>query len=77
MSISRAAHEWGSKKSPPAPQLPVLHKICLTYYAMMKLDAVIPYLKKILKDDMIFHKRSANFSISKNTDINCIFIYNL
>ena len=38
----RAAHERGAKKVP-------LPKICHIYPTMMKLDTVIPYLKKIQK----------------------------
>ena len=34
-----------------------LHKICYTYLTMMKLDTVIPYLKKIQK---IYKSRDKN-----------------
>ena len=45
MDIFGAAHGWGwePKKGLPLP------KICHTYPTMMKLDTVVPYLKKIQK----------------------------
>ena len=42
MSLFGASHEWGSKKYS-------LPKICHTYPTIMKLDTVVPYLKKIQK----------------------------
>ena len=42
MDIFGPAHGWGGKKA-------LLPKICHTYPAMMKLDTVTPYLKKIQK----------------------------
>ena len=64
-------------------------KICQTCHTIMKLGKVIPYLKKIQKvynhvthhlsftDISIFHWKSATFVILRNTDIDCIVIYNL
>ena len=43
MGIFGAAHGWRRPKRCP------LVKICHTYPVMMKLDTVIPYLKKIQK----------------------------
>ena len=43
MSFFAAAHGWGGAKKAPLP------KICHTYPTVMKLDTVIPYLKKIQK----------------------------
>ena len=44
MGFFGAAHGWGGgAKRPP------LSKICHTYPLMMKLDTVIPYLKKSQK----------------------------
>ena len=43
MGLFEAAHEWERFKKVPLPQ------ICHTYPTMMKLGAVIPYLKKIQK----------------------------
>ena len=69
----------GSKKVP-------LPKICHTYTAMVKLGAVIPYLKKIQRmhktrdtplisaDISDFSRKSANFAISRNANIDCIFV---
>ena len=66
MGLFGAAHGWGwgggegSKKSPPLP------KICHTYPIMMKLDILIPYLKKIQKKyiDHVTHPlSSADISI--------------
>ena len=61
---------------------PHLSKICNTYPTLMKRGTVIPYLKKIQKihvihlmssaDLCIFSMKSAIFSISGNTDIDCI-----
>ena len=46
VGIFETAHGWrgggGIKKAP-------LHKFCHTYYTMMKLGTIIPYLKKIQK----------------------------
>ena len=65
----------GPKRSP-------LPKIYHTYPAMMKLDTVIPYLRKIQKNHLnhvihslisaditIFSQEIANLAISRNTDI--------
>ena len=64
----------GGKKAP-------LPKICYTYSARMKLGTVLSYLKKIKKnvnhlthplrsaDISIFYRKSTNFVISRNTDI--------
>ena len=72
MGFFRAAHGWGGgggKKDPPS-----LHKIYHTYPIMIKLGTVIPYLKKIQK---IYESHdTANFAMSRNTDIECILIHN-
>ena len=65
-------------------------KICHLCPTMIKLGTVIPYLKKIrriyesrktplsvLLSSSFFHQKSANFAISRNTDLDCILIYNL
>ena len=83
MGIFRAAHGWGEVKKAPLP------KICHTYPTMMKLGTVIPYPKKIRKiyesrDTPVefcshrhfFHRKSINFAISRNTDIDCNLIHN-
>ena len=83
MGFFGAAHGWGrGGKKPPLP------KTGHTYLTMMKLGTVIPYLEKIQKnmnhvahplssaDISIFHRKSANFAISRNTDIECILIHN-
>ena len=73
-----------------APKRPLLPpKICHTYPMMMKLGTVIPYLKKIQKiykfrdtpfefcwHQHFFYRKSANFAISRNTDIDCILMNN-
>ena len=56
---------------------------------MMKLGTVIPYSEKMQKiyesrdtslefllTSTFFHRKSANFAISRNTDIDCILIHN-
>ena len=43
MGVFGAAHGLGGGQKDPLP------KICRTYPKMMKLDTVIPYLKKIQK----------------------------
>ena len=64
--------------------------MCHIYPAMMKLDTVVRYLKKIIyiyiyesRDAplsfahiSIFHRKSANFAISKNTNIDHTLVYN-
>ena len=50
MGFFGAAHGWGGVFLPPLP------KICHTYPTMMKLDTVIPDLKKIQK---IYESRDA------------------
>ena len=78
-----AAHGWGGgggAKKPPFP------KICYTYPTMMKLGTVVLCPKKIQKiyesrdtsllTSAFFHQKSANFAISRNTDIDCILIDN-
>ena len=44
MGLFEAAYGWGDAKT-----LPSFPEICHTYPTMMKLDSVIPYLKKIQK----------------------------
>ena len=80
MGFFGAAHgRGGGAKSHPLP------KICHTYPAMMKLCTVIPYLKKIQKRNESpdtpfefcrhqhsFYRKSANFAISRNADIDSI-----
>ena len=46
-------------------------KICYTYPTLMKVGTLIPYLKKIEKryESAFFHRKSANFAISRDTDI--------
>ena len=75
MGFFRAAHGWGGAKKAP------LSKICHAYSTMMKLCTVIPYLKKfqklyespdtpcVLLTLAFFYRKSANFAISRNTDI--------
>ena len=79
MNFFWAAHGWGWGKKAPFP------KICHIYPTMMKLGTVIPYPKKIQKiyesrdtplEFCIFYQKSANFTISRNTDIDCILIDN-
>ena len=72
---------WEGKKAP-------FRKICHTYSKMMKLNTDIPYLNEIQKIcitwhtpsflliSLFFHRKSANFAISCNADIDCIFIHN-
>ena len=86
MGIFGAAHRWegGGQKGPPTHP-----KKSHTYPTMMKLCTVILYLKKIQKNIRItwyipwvlltsafFLRKSENFFISRNTDINCILIRN-
>ena len=52
MGLFGAANEWGGLLSLP--------KICHRYPIMIKLDTVIPYLKKILK---IYKSRDAPLDI--------------
>ena len=82
MGTFRAAYGWWGAKRPPLP------KICHTHPTMIKLGTVIPCLKKIQKIyesrdtpsefciSALFHRKSANFVISRNTDIECILLHN-
>ena len=75
----RGCSRMGGLKSHPPP--PFLFKICHTYPTMMKLGTVIPYLKKIHTPWVMlrlafFHRESASFVTSKNTDIECILMHN-
>ena len=79
MGFFGAAHGWGGGKKAPLP------KICHTYPTTIKLGTVVPYPRKIKKiyesrdsplDQHFFHRKSANFAISKNTDIDRILIHN-
>ena len=79
MGPSGAAHGWGWAKS-PSP----LSEICHTYPTMMRLGAVVPYLKKIQKiykscdtpHEFCRHQHlSATFVITRNTGIDCILIH--
>ena len=75
------AHRCGGKKVS-------FPKICHTYPTMMKLGTVIPSLVKIQKISesrehmwsfaaiSIFYRKSTNFAMSRNTDIDCILIHN-
>ena len=86
MGLFGAAHgceggEGGGAKKP-------FSKICHTYPTVMKLGIIMPYLKKIKKylnhvtfplssaDSAFFHRKSANFAISRNTDTDSICIHN-
>ena len=80
MGIFRAAHGWGVPKRPPLP------KICHTYPAMMKRSSyTLPkedpknisiswHIPWVLLTSAFFHRKSANFVISRNTGIDCILI---
>ena len=82
MGTFGAAYGWWGAKRPPLP------KICHTHPTMIKLGTVIPCLKKIQKIyesrdtpsefciSALFHRKSANFVISRNTDIECILLHN-
>ena len=79
-------HFWGCSRMGNKKTL--LPKICHTYYTMMKLGTVIPYLKKIQKihksrdtppdfcwHQHFFHRKLANFVISRNTGIDWILVH--
>ena len=79
MGLFGVIHGWGEGTKTP--------KVCRTYPTMMKLGTVIPYLKKIQKyikhvthplssANSIFHRKSATFVISKNTNIDRILVNN-
>ena len=57
-----------------------LPKLCHAYLTLMKLGKVILDLKNIQRiyesrDISIFHRKQANFAISRNTDIDCILVH--
>ena len=65
-----------------------LPKICHTYRTMMKLGSyTLPkedpkniwitwHTPWVLLTSAFFHRKSANFAISRNTDIDCILVHN-
>ena len=65
-----------------------LPKLCHTYTTKMRLGTVIPFLKKTQKylnhvthllssaNISIFHRKSASFAISENTNIDCTLVHN-
>ena len=64
---------------------PPSKKVCHTYPKIMRLGTVIPCLKKIQKTwhtpwvvltSAFFNRKSANFAIARNVDIECILIHN-
>ena len=74
---------WGMGKSSPSP------KNYYTYPEMIEFGTIIPYQKKIQKtyesratplefcwSKHFFHRKSADFTISRNTDIDCILMHN-
>ena len=72
--LFRGYSRMGRAEKPP----PLFLKICCTYPTMIKLGSVMPYVKKIQKinnscdtplEFSIFHRKPANFVISRNTDI--------
>ena len=77
--------ERESKKTPPPPPLP---KICHSYSRMMKFGSytlakedpkniwITWHTSWVLLTSAFFHRKSANFAISRNTDIDCILIHN-
>ena len=84
MGLFGAAHRLGrgagAKKPPPLNLSHIFYND--------EVGAVIPYLKKTQKDmnhvihplslliSGFIHRKSTNFAISRNSDINCIFIRN-
>ena len=60
---------WGRGFLAPVP------KICHTYPTMMKFGTVVTWHTPwLLLTSTFFHRKSANFVISKNTDIDCILV---
>ena len=77
MGIFGAAHRWeggGGKKGPPPPPK-TLHS-----YTLPKEDPknirITWYIPWVLLTSAFFLRKSENFFISRNTDINCILIRN-
>ena len=84
MGFFGAGHRWGGGGGGGGAKRPP--KICPKNPAVMKLGTIIPtrtkkYMNHVtpplsFADISIFHWKSANFAISRNTDIDCIFIHN-
>ena len=82
MGFFGAAHGWGER----VQKGPLLPKICHKYPAMMKLGSCtlpkeepkknINHTPCIVLTSAFFYRKSANFAISKNTDIDCILAHN-
>ena len=72
MDLYGAVHGWGVQKGP-------LPKICHKYPTMMKLGTGILterkskkymcHTRRVLVTSAFFHRKSASFSISKDTDM--------
>ena len=84
MDIFETAHGWGGRGG--GKKAPFL-KICHTYPTTMKLcSCTLPkedqkiyesYSTPLTSADItIFHRKSANFVISKNTGVDCILVHN-
>ena len=83
MGIFGAAYGWGGQKGTPP-----LTKICHTYPTMMKLGSyslpkedpknisITRHTPWVLLTSAFSHWKSANFVISRNTDIDCISMHN-
>ena len=79
IGLSGLLTDWGRHPLP---------KLCHTYTTKMRLGTVIPFLKKTQKylnhvthllssaNISIFHRKSANFAISENTNIDCTLVHN-
>ena len=91
MALLEATHGLKENGGGGGEKDPHYLKICHACSTIMKLGTVIPYLKKIKKKKYLncltlslcvllasafFHRKSANFAISRNTDIDCISIHN-
>ena len=68
ISIFGTAQRWVAKRIP-------LPKIYQTHPRMMKLGTVVSYFNLLLTSPF-FYRKSATFVISRNTDIDCILVYN-
>ena len=81
MSFFGAAHGWGAgKKVPPPLHLPHTSYNDETWhsYILPKEDPkniwITWHTPWVLLTSAFFHRKSANFAISRNTDIDCILI---
>ena len=81
MGIFGAAHGWEGGKRPPTLKSVTHIYNEETWHSCTYLKEIKKYMKhvtypRLLLSSAFFHRKSANFIISRNTDIDCNLIHN-